>query len=70
MNVLVILARILKKNYYEFSFLPLSFCKALIKIKVDAMYSCLSGGLGNQMFQYAAAYILQRKLKQRSLVLD
>ncbi|HFM1477778.1 TPA: alpha-1,2-fucosyltransferase, partial [Escherichia coli] len=34
------------------------------------MYSCLSGGLGNQMFQYAAAYILQRKLKQRSLVLD
>ncbi|EAR9513360.1 alpha-1,2-fucosyltransferase, partial [Salmonella enterica] len=34
------------------------------------MYSCLSGGLGNQMFQYAAAYILKQYFQSTTLVLD
>ncbi|MDX7986410.1 alpha-1,2-fucosyltransferase [Xenorhabdus sp. 12] len=34
------------------------------------MYSCLSGGLGNQMFQYAAAYILKQYRPEVELVLD
>lgn len=34
------------------------------------MYSCLSGGLGNQMFQYSAAYILKQYFPDALLVLD
>lgn len=34
------------------------------------MYCCLSGGLGNQMFQYAAAYILKQHFPDTILVLD
>ena len=34
------------------------------------MYCCLSGGLGNQMFQYAAAYILKQHYPDTILVLD
>lgn len=34
------------------------------------MYSCLSGGLGNQMFQYSAAYILKQFFPDDTLVLD
>lgn len=34
------------------------------------MFSCLSGGLGNQMFQYSAAYILKKNICNSQLIID
>ncbi|MFU0921025.1 alpha-1,2-fucosyltransferase [Kluyvera sichuanensis] len=34
------------------------------------MYSCLSGGLGNQMFQYAAAYIIKQYTPGAEIIID
>ncbi|QQI32560.1 alpha-1,2-fucosyltransferase [Salmonella enterica subsp. houtenae serovar 43:z4] len=34
------------------------------------MFSCLSGGLGNQMFQYSAAYILKKNICDAQLIID